>query len=137
MKILLWITGGLVSIMIGFVVLQMVASERVEVVEVYTLDETGDELTTRLWIVDYQGYAYLRSGDDQSGWFTRLNRNKKVRITRNDEVNSFQTTLHPELRDDINQQMQEKYTWGDSVIGYLFGRDDAIPIRLNKIEGQS
>jgi hypothetical protein len=27
--------------------------------------------------------------------------------------------------------MRDKYGWADQLIGLLFGRDDAIPIRLN------
>ena len=52
--------------------LQLFASERVEVVDLHTLDQTSKEVTTRLWVVDDGGYQYLRVGSDGSDWFTRL-----------------------------------------------------------------
>lgn len=130
MKILGWIPGGFVILGIGFISLQMLASERVEVVEIHTLNEAGEELTTRLWVVDYNGSAYLRSSDDQSGWLRRLKQNQTITVTRAQTSSRYRAILQPELRDNINQLMQEKYTWGDTFIGLVVGRDDAIPIRL-------
>lgn len=130
MKILGWILGGFVIFAVGFLALQMLASERIEVVEIQTVNETGEAVTTRLWVVDYDGFPYLRSGDDQSGWFTRLKQNRIIKVTRNDSSSSYLAILQPELKDNINQLMQEKYTWGDTFIGLVFGRDNAIPIRL-------
>ena len=56
MKIFRWILGSVVGLVVLVFVLQLVASERVEVVELHTLDEQGEEVITRLWIVDHLGY---------------------------------------------------------------------------------
>lgn len=52
MKILYWSLGGLLLVALLVLGLQIVASERVEVVELHTLDSAGVEATTRLWVVD-------------------------------------------------------------------------------------
>ena len=62
----------LVSLIILLYLIQLIASERVEVVELHTLNIEGEEIITRLWVVDYGGYQYLRVGADGSGWFDRL-----------------------------------------------------------------
>ena len=71
MRYILWLLGiviGLALIMGG---LQISASERIEVVQLYTVSQTGEKVVTRLWVVDYDGHAYLR-GETDSGWFRRL-----------------------------------------------------------------
>ena len=72
MKIFRWILGSVVGLVVLVFVLQLVASERVEVVELHTLDEQGEEVITRLWVVDDSGYQYLRVGEGGSGWFSRI-----------------------------------------------------------------
>jgi hypothetical protein len=130
MKIVYWIIGSLLAIVIGFGVVERLAAERIEVVELHTHDESGQEVTTRLWIVDYKGHAYLRTSDEQSGWFTRVQAQKQIKLTRTNNKQTYETTRAPELRDKINTLMHDKYTWGDSFIGAVFGRDQAIPVKL-------
>ena len=55
MKIFRWILGSVGGLVVLVFVLQLVASERVEVVELHTLDEQGEEVITRLWVVDDSG----------------------------------------------------------------------------------
>ena len=73
----------LVSLIIVIYLVQLIASERVEVVELHTLNNEGEEIITRLWVVDDEGYQYLRVGADGSGWFDRLREAEMVDITRN------------------------------------------------------
>jgi len=132
MKYIGWILGILVAVALSMSGLQYVASERVEVVELHTLDENRAQVVTRLWVVDDEGYQYLRVGADGSGWFSRIQDNGIFQITRNDITASYTAELRPEKSDRINQLMQSKYTWGDTLIAYLVGsREGSIPIQLN------
>ncbi len=70
-KIILSILTAAFILFAGVMALQIVASERVEVVEVKTLDHKGEVATTRLWIIDHEGKQYLRAGAD-SGWYLRM-----------------------------------------------------------------
>ena len=132
MKYVGWVLGILVAISVLVTGLQYLASERVEVVELHTLDENGEQVTTRLWIVDDEGYQYLRVGADGSGWFSRIEANDDFQVTRNGTTATYTAELRPEKSVRVNQLMQDKYTWGDTLIGYLVGsRKGSIPIELH------
>ena len=121
----------LVGLVLVLYLIQLIASERVEVVELHTLNNEGEEIITRLWVVDDDGYQYLRVGADGSGWFDRLQAAEMVDITRNDRRYSYSWTTRQSKSAQINGLMREKYGWGDSFIGHLTGgRGGSIPIEL-------
>lgn len=130
MRIFLYVVGSILALLVLLFILQIVASERVEVVELHTHDEAGEQMTTRLWIVDHEGLQYLRAGGDP-GWYLRAMANETVSLTRGESTTSFKAVPNPGLRAEINDAMQEKYTWGDTLISALVGgREDAIPVEL-------
>ena len=134
MKYVGWILGILVVLSLLMAGLQYLASERIEVVELHTLNENGDQMTTRLWVVDDDGYQYLRVGADGSGWFSRIEANNEIQVTRNGTLASYTAELRPEKSERINQLMQDKYTWGDTLIGFLVGsRHGSTPIELHQL----
>ncbi len=131
MKYLAWFVTAVVLLLLTLFCLQLLASERVEVIEVHGQDPDGSIVTTRLWVVDYQDGMYVRVGADGSGWFARMQTNPKVAVTRKEQTLEYQAIPRPELSEEINKLMQAKYTWGDTFIGYLFGsREGSIPILL-------
>jgi hypothetical protein len=122
---------SLASIPILVFILQLIASERVEVVDLHTVDETIEEISTRLWVADDGGYQYLRVGSDGSDWFTRLQSQEKVDLTRNNRRYTYVWALREDKSQRINRLMREKYGWGDSFIGLITGgRENSIPIEL-------
>lgn len=120
MKYMLWPTGIVVAFALIIGGLQVVASERVEVVQLHTINEAGEEVVTRLWVVDYDGHAYLR-GDTDSEWFKRLQSSSTSTLTRGEQTGGFTHTVKNENIDTINELMREKYTWGDRVIEMAVG----------------
>ena len=135
MKILYWSLATLLFLAIGVFGLQYVASERVEVVQLHTLDANGEELTTRLWVVDDEGYQYLRAGDTDSGWAARLLASPSFALTRHGGQLRYVAVVRPDKRQRINDLMQAKYTWGDTVIALLVGdRDSAMPLELHMLD---
>ena len=116
----------------GVMALQIVASERVEVVEVKTLDHKGEVATTRLWIIDHEGKQYLRAGAD-SGWYLRMKTNPNITMTRDGKRAQYYAVERRDLVDVINAMMNEKYTWGDDVIGAVTGKEEAIPMELQPL----
>lgn len=134
MKYLLWVVGVLFGLSLAFLGIQTLASERVEVVELHTLDESGEEVTTRLWVVDDEGYQYLRVGADGSGWFSRSQANGEIQLGRNGDLSRYNTVLRQDKSDKINQLMQQKYTWGDTFFALALGsRDGSIPVELHPL----
>lgn len=134
MKYLRWGVASLIILVIVLLGIERLAAERVEVVELHTLDENGESMTTRLWIVDDEGYQYLRVGADGSGWFSRITDNDSIELTRNGETAAYTVELRPDKSERINALMQDKYTWGDTFIGIMLGsREGSVPIELHPI----
>ncbi len=135
MKYLFWAIGLPLGLALGFLALQTLASERVEVVELYTTDEAGETQTTRLWVMDDEGYQYLRVGADGSGWFTRILENGQIEVQRNGETASYTVVQRPDKSEKINTMMQEKYTWGDTFFATVLGsREGSIPLELHPLD---
>jgi hypothetical protein len=131
MKYLAWGMGVLLLIVVAFIAAERLASERIEVVELEAMDESGELVTTRLWIADHDGKQYLRVGADGSGWFSRIQANPAVKVTRGGKTMSVTAIPDPSKSEIINQIMQEKYSWGDTLIGKMVGeRTGSIPIEL-------
>ena len=132
MKILFWSAGILIGLFLLGLGIVQVASERVEVVEMQTLDDQGEPMITRLWIVDDEGQQYLRSGNGTSLWFERIQENANFEVTRNDKTQVYTAVFRPDMRDHINALMHQKYTWGDSLISMITGSaKEAIPVELH------
>ena len=115
--------------------MQMVASETGEVVVLHSLDATGAEVTTRLWVADYDGAQWLRVGADGSGWYSRLSATPAIEVERTGTRATYLAVPAPAASEAVNALMQEKYGWRDSLLGWLVGgRGGSIPIRLEPRE---
>lgn len=129
-----WILRGLVLVLAAGLLwwgLEMLAAESGEVVVVTTYDASGEPRETRLWVVDHEGRAWLRSGSDMATWFQRLSANPDVMVERNGVVVTYRAVPRIDAREEVNARMLEKYGWADRWIGFWFDRSDAIPIRLD------
>lgn len=135
MKVVLWVLGILVSAALLLLLLQTLASERVEVVELVTTDSSGEEITTRLWVMDDEGFQYLRVGADGSAWFSRILANGEVTVSRDGVTNKYRVEQRPDKSEKINALMQEKYTWGDTFFAVMLGsREGSIPLELHPVD---
>lgn len=135
MKYLLWAIGIPIGLALAFLIVQTLASERVEVIDLYTTDEMGEAQTTRLWVMDDEGYQYLRVGADGSGWFDRIQENGEIEVGRNGIIASYTVVQRPDKSASINDMMQEKYTWGDTFFATVLGsRDGSIPLELHPVD---
>jgi|GEM_PF-788500 len=126
----LWL---LLTLFAGVLILQGVASESGEVVVLSTQGSGDEPEETRLWVVDLDGFQYLRAGQPRSGWFERLQATPRVGVERGDVRMAYDAIPRPELRDQVNDLMRSKYGWADEFVGKLFGRDDATPVRLEPV----
>ena len=134
MKILYWTVGSVLLIAALIFGLQIAASERVEVVVLHTRDATGAEVSTRLWIVDDAGFQYLRASDTSSGWSARVLAAPAIELTRNGDRISYSAHIREDKRARINELMQAKYTWGNSIITVMVGdRESATPLELHPL----
>ena len=134
MKYALWAIGVPSGLAFVFLAVQTVASERVEVIDLYTTDELGEMQATRLWVMDDEGYQYLRVGADGSGWFDRVLQNGEIKVGRNGTTASYTVVQRADKSERINDMMQKKYTWGDTFFATMLGsRDGSIPLELHPV----
>ena len=134
MKYILWAICVPASLALVFLAVQTLASERVEVIDLFTTDELGEMQTTRLWVMDDEGYQYLRVGADGSGWFDRVLQNGEIKVGRNGTTASYTVVQRADKSERINDMMQEKYTWGDTFFATMLGsRDGSIPLELHPV----
>ena len=133
-KVLKWIFLGLLVVGVAFAGLERLAAERIEVVELIAANEAGEKRNTRLWVVDDEGLAYLRVGADGSGWHDRILKNDSVTVVRQGVTAQYRVQARPEKSARINALMQQKYTWGDTLIGLMVGgREGSIPLELQPL----
>jgi len=133
-KVLTWIFLGLLIVGATFAGLERLAAERIEVVELIAANEAGEKRITRLWVVDDEGMAYLRVGADGSGWYDRILMNDSVEVVREGVTAEYRVQARPEKSARINELMQQKYTWGDTLIGQMLGgREGSIPLELQPL----
>ena len=127
MAIVLRVLAMLLVLVVAVVVVEQIAAESGEVVVL----TTADEQTTRLWIVEIDGQPYLRAGMPQAGWYQRLLAEPNVRVQWAGVERAY--TAVPELVrvPEVNRLMREKYGWADAYIGFLFGREESVPVRLD------
>jgi hypothetical protein len=111
--------------------LEMVAAESGEVVVLRTTDDSGATHETRLWVVEHEGRSWLRAGNPEFRWVAHLRARPEIEVVRRDVPQAFRATPTVEAREPVNRLMREKYGWADAYISALFGRDDAVPIRLD------
>ena len=105
-----------------------------EVVELHTYDAAGGELVSRLWVVDVDGHAYLRTGDKGAAWLARLRADPHVTVTRRGETGTFTAVAddNAELRDQVNAAVLAKYGFAESLLRMvLLNPDHAVAIRLD------
>ena len=131
MKLIAKVIGGVFGLAVAIFVAQGVASESGEVVVLTTVDQaTGDNATTRLWVVDYDGAMWLR-GDAQSGWTQRaLAQTTPVLLECDGGRHAFVVLSEPTQAALLNQLMREKYGWRDQLISMMAPREDSVALRL-------
>ena len=130
----LWISvGALVALGLVFLALVFAISESgVEIVTLETRDSDGEMRTTRLWVVDHDGSAWLRSGMPTSAWFVRLVAHPEVRVTRGNTTRRYRAEPNhdPAVRDRIHALVAEKYGFPERFIAATRDGTQSVPIRL-------
>jgi hypothetical protein len=114
------------------------ASRSGEVVMVTTTDASGATWQTPVWIVDRDGFAWLRAGSDQAAWLARIRAHPRIEIERAGTTTAYRATLVPEATAEIDALMAEKYGLADRVVGLLLpgSRGRSMAVRLDPDSGE-
>ncbi len=119
----------------AFVVSMILASELGEVVVLSTFDTNQSAVTTRMWIVDHDGFSWLRSGEGSS-WLERIEGDPNVDLTRGDTIQRFRASplRTPIAVAQVNTLMREKYGLSDRWISLFVDRGSSVVIRLVPVD---
>lgn len=134
----LWIAlASLVAVVLLLVALIFAASEMGgEVITLRTLDADGAYVETRVWIVEDDGFAWLRSGVPISGWLARIDANPRVSVTRRGETRDYRAVPvrgDPARRDRVHALMREHYGVADAFVSLIRDAAKSVPVRLEPI----
>ncbi len=119
---------GLVVLLFGAMRLSW---ELGEVVVLRAADDEGGVHETRLWVVDVDGAAYVRTGSPQSPWLLRVRAHPDVVVTRTGATAAFRAVPVDDaaVRDRVNAAVAEKYGFSDAVLRATF----LVPARVTPV----
>jgi len=124
---------GLLGLLVLLAAAAWLLLESGEVVVLETRDAAGQVHETRLWVVDHDGFAWLRTGDRTAPWLVRLREKPEVAVTRAGVRREYRAVPgdDPAMRDRINALVLEKYGLAEQALRVLMLKPDgATPIRL-------
>ena len=127
------ILGGTVLVLLLLIAGYLVMVESGEVVVLETRDAAGAAHQTRVWAVDADGSAWLRTGDPKSPWLARLRANPEIAVTRGGERREYRAVLVEDAatRERINALELEKYGLAEKVLrAVMMDPAGTTPIRL-------
>jgi hypothetical protein len=122
---------GLVVVLLGGMRLSW---ELGEVVVLRAQDDAGAFHDTRLWVVDVDGAAYVRTGNPQSPWLLRVRAHPDVEVTRAGSTAPFRAVPvdDPGIRDRVNAAVAEKYGFSETTLRATLLRPERVtPVRLD------
>ena len=131
----IWIGLGIVAFAVIAVFGSVMVASEVggEVVTISTWDDGGEPVTTRVWIVDDGGFAWLRAGQAQSGWLARIEAHPEIEVERGGRTETFRAVpvRDAAARDRIHELMAEKYGFADRLISTMRDPKGSVAIRLD------
>jgi hypothetical protein len=125
--------AALLALFVAFVGTMYMAMESGEVVVVSAAEPSGTVQSTRLWVVDADGFAWLRTGNPDSAWLARLRADPEIEVVRDGESRRFRAVLttEPAVRDRINALVLEKYGWAERLLrAVMLEPERATAVRL-------
>ena len=102
------------------VVASVALIESQEVVVIRTTDTAGHAHSARVWVVDYEGAAWVAPGNRTNGWFQRLLLNGRVELTRSGTRRCYiATVVEGPAALLVLERFLEKYRSVIRVTGFL------------------
>jgi hypothetical protein len=121
---------------VGFFGTVILASESGEVITLRTSSGDSEQHSTRLWVVDYAGAEWTRTGHPEKGWFLRILANPVVELERKGQ-SSPRTAVPVSERavaQGVNRAYKEKYGIADWIVALSGDASRRVVIRLDQTE---
>ncbi len=133
---LLIILIAVVLSVVGFLGIIILASESGEVITLRTSDSDSVQHSTRLWVVDYAGAEWTRTGHPEKGWFLRILANPIVELERKGQLSSRTAVpvSEPAVARGVKRAYAEKYGAADWIVALSGDASKRVVIRLDRME---
>jgi hypothetical protein len=102
------------------------------VVVVRTVDEHGGTRTTRTWVADEAGDAWIEAANPERPFLLDIGRTPAVELQRGGVVHRCHAVVlaNPEGHRRVRRLLAGKYGWADRWIGLLTDTSASLAIRL-------
>jgi len=110
----------------------LVALEGSEVVVIQTVDDAGALRSTRTWIADEDGDAWIEAANAERPFLRDIRERPAIALTRGQLVLRCHATPspNPEGHARIRRLLAQKYGWADAWIGMLTDTSGSLAVRL-------
>ena len=127
------IFGVIALLGLGFAIVTLHALEGREVVVLRTAAPDGGERTTRTWIADDAGAAWVEAATPERPFLRDLERDPTVRLERNGRPLRCATTVapNPDGHRRIRDLLAAKYGWADRWIAMVADTERSLAVRLD------
>ena len=129
---MLWIVLIIILAVIAFYTAIFAASESGEVVTLATVDSEGNDIETRLWVVEHDNCEWVRTGHPEKGWFLRIRSNPNVEFERAGS-RSLRVAVpaydHDTVR-AVNDRFSSKYGAADWIVALSGDAAKRVPVCL-------
>lgn len=118
-----------------FVVVTALALEGNEVVQLRTRGPDGVARTTRVWIADADGAAWVEAASPERPFLADIARDPEVELVRGDVVETRRATVigGAEGHAKIRTLLRRRYGWADRWIGMLTDTSGSLAVRLDPV----
>jgi hypothetical protein len=115
-----------------FGLVTLAALEGPEVVVVHTRDPSGAAHTTRTWIADHDGFAWIEAANPEREFYRDIGANPDVEVERQGMARRFHAVplANPVGHQLIRRLLAEKYGFADCWIGLLADTSRSLAVRL-------
>lgn len=127
---------ALVGVVVLFALITLIALEGVEVVVVHTTDAHGQTRTTRTWVADYDGFAWIEAANPEREFYRSIVVNPEIELERRGAVRRYHAVplANPDGHQLIRHLLAEKYGFADRWIGLIADTSRSLAIRLEPRE---
>jgi hypothetical protein len=125
------------ALVLAFAVVTLVALEGREVVILHTHGPDGGERTTRTWIADADGAAWIEAATPERPFLHDLTRAPELVVDRGGRPRRCraQVAANPEGHRLIRELLAAKYGWADRWIALVADTRRSLAVRLDCEDG--
>jgi hypothetical protein len=133
------VIGAVAAAAIAFGAVTLAALEGVEVVQLRTVAPDGSVRTTRTWVADDDGAAWIEAANTDRPFLHDLQTQPEVLMVRKGVVQRLRAVPMPgdEPHRKIRLLLRAKYGWADRWIGLLADTSRSVAVRLEPDQAEN